>query len=287
VKGTTGTQASFLSLFDGDHEKVRALDEMVSKAFGFERPFLVTGQTYTRKVDARVASFLSSVCQSLAKFSNDLRLLAHLKEIEEPFEQSQVGSSAMPYKRNPMRAERIASIARFVMSLESSPVFTAAAQWFERTLDDSANKRLSVPQMFLGTDAALRIAINVTSGLVVYPAVIRRGIEEELPFIASENILMRAVRKGGDRQMLHEELRRLSQEAGTRVKQEGAKNDLIERIRNSGRFGLDDEELIGLLNPELYTGRSAEQVEEFIAAEVDPVIEKELECPVMRVELNV
>jgi adenylosuccinate lyase len=166
-------------------------------------------------------------------------------------------------------------------------VFTAAAQWFERTLDDSANKRLSVPQMFLGTDAALRIAINVTSGLVVYPAVIRRRIEEELPFIASENILMRAVRKGGDRQTLHEEIRRLSQEAGTRVKQEGAKNDLIERIRNSGRFGLDDEELIGLLNPELYTGRSAEQVEEFIAAEVDPVIEKELECPVMRVELNV
>ena len=287
VKGTTGTQASFLSLFDGDHTKVRALDERVSRAFGFERFFLVTGQTYTRKVDARVASCLSSVCQSLTKFSNDLRLLAHLKEIEEPFERSQVGSSAMPYKRNPMRAERIASIARFVMSLESSPAFTAAAQWFERTLDDSANKRLSIPQMFLGADAALRIAINVTSGLVVYPAVIRRRIEEELPFIASENILMRAVSAGGDRQTLHEELRKLSQEAGMRVKREGADNDLIERIRNSGRFGLDDGELSGLLNPELYIGRSAEQVEEFIAAEVDPILDAERECPKMAVELDV
>jgi len=287
VKGTTGTQASFLSLFDGDHGKVRELDEMVGRAFGFERPFLVTGQTYTRKVDARVGAFLSSVCQSLAKFSNDLRLLAHLKEIEEPFEKSQVGSSAMPYKRNPMRAERIASIARFVMSLESSPAFTAAAQWFERTLDDSANKRLSVPQMFLGADAALRIAINVTAGLVVYPAVIRRRIEEELPFIASENILMQAVRKGGDRQTLHEELRKLSLEAGTKVKREGADNDLIERIRSSGLFGLDDKELCGILNPELYIGRSAEQVEEFIAAEVDPILDAERGCPVISVELNV
>jgi adenylosuccinate lyase len=287
VKGTTGTQASFLDLFEGDHAKVRALDERVSRAFGFERPFLVTGQTYTRKVDSRVAACLSSVCQSLAKFSNDLRLLAHLREVEEPFEQSQVGSSAMPYKRNPMRAERIASIARFVMSLESSPANTAAAQWFERTLDDSANKRLSIPQMFLGTDGALRIAINVTSGLVVNPAVIERRIGEELPFIASENILMRAVKKGGDRQALHEELRKLSREAGARIRNEGAGNDLIERIRKSGLFGLDDGDLDGVLNPALYTGRAPEQVEEFLAVEVDPVLEKERDCPVMNVDLDV
>jgi adenylosuccinate lyase len=287
VKGTTGTQASFLSLFEGDHEKVRRLDDMVSRAFGFPNAFLVTGQTYTRKVDSRVAAFLSSVCQSLTKMSNDIRLLAHLKEVEEPFEKTQIGSSAMPYKRNPMRSERIASLARFVISLESSPAFTEATQWFERTLDDSANKRLSIPQMFLGTDAVLRIAINVTSGLVVYPAVIRRHIEEELPFIASEDILMRSVKKGGDRQELHEEIRRLAQEAGYRVKAEGANNDLLERIRKSGRFPLDETELREVMEPEKYVGRAPEQVEDFIAAEVNPVLEAEKDCPEIMVNLSV
>lgn len=287
VKGTTGTQASFLGLFEGDHEKVRALDEMVSRAFGFPDPLRIAGQTYTRKIDARVAAFLSSVAQSLTKMSNDIRLLAHLKEIEEPFETTQVGSSAMPYKRNPMRSERIASIARFVMSLESSPAFTGATQWFERTLDDSANKRLSIPQMFLGTDAILRIAVNVTSGLVVYPAVIRRRIDEELPFIASEDIMMRAVKQGGDRQELHEEIRRLAQEAGLRVKTEGAANDLLDRIRKSDKFPLTAADLRDVMTPERYIGRAPEQVDEFIAAEVDPVLDAEKECAEMTVSLSV
>lgn len=287
VKGTTGTQASFMELFDGDHEKVKKLDKMVSAAFGFDDVFRITGQTYTRKIDARIASLLSSICQSMAKMSNDIRLLAHLKEIEEPFEKSQVGSSAMPYKRNPMRSERIASIARFVMSLESSPAFTEAAQWLERTLDDSANKRLSIPQMFLGTDAVLSIAINVTSALVVYPSVIRKHIEEELPFIASENIMMEAVKKGGDRQELHEEIRRLAQEAGRRVKTEGAPNELLALIRESEKFDLDETDLSELMNPRLYIGRAPEQVDDFIAAEVDPVLEAEKECPDISVDLSV
>ena len=287
VKGTTGTQASFLELFDGDHEKVKKLDKMVSAACGFDDVFCITGQTYTRKIDARIASLLSSICQSMAKMSNDLRLLAHLKEIEEPFEKTQVGSSAMPYKRNPMRSERIASIARFVMSLESSPAFTEAAQWLERTLDDSANKRLSIPQMFLGADAVLSIAINVTSGLVVYPRVIGKHIEEELPFIASENILMEAVKKGGDRQELHEEIRRLAQEAGRRVKTEGASNELLALIRDSGKFDLDETDLSKLMEPRLYIGRAPEQVDDFIAAEVDPVLEAEKGCSDISVDLSV
>jgi adenylosuccinate lyase len=287
VKGTTGTQASFLSLFNGDHEKVKKLDEMVSRAFGFQNAFIITGQTYTRRVDSRVAAFLSGVCQSLAKMSNDLRLLAHLKEIEEPFEKSQVGSSAMPYKRNPMRSERIASLARFVQSLETSLSFTASSQWFERTLDDSANKRLSIPQMFLATDAVLRIANNISAGLVVYPAVIRRRIMEELPFIASENILMQAVKKGKDRQTLHEALRRMAQEAGWRVKTAGADNDLIRCIKESGLFDLESEELDSLLDPSLYVGRAPQQVDEFIAAEVDPILEEEMSCPEIVVELTV
>ncbi len=287
VKGTTGTQASFLSLFAGDHEKVRRLDEMVGAAFSFTGTFPVTGQTYTRKVDARTASFLSGVAQSLTKMSNDIRLLAHLKEIEEPFGTSQVGSSAMPYKRNPMRAERIASISRFVMSLESSPAFTEATQWFERTLDDSANKRLALPQMFLGVDAVLLIAINITSGLVVYPAVIRKRINDELPFIASENILMDAVKKGGDRQVLHEEIRRLAQEAGQRVKNEGAENQLLEMIGDSKIFNLDENDLSKLMDPKLYIGRSSEQVGEFIESEVDPLLKDEENCAGISVELNV
>lgn len=287
VKGTTGTQSSFLSLFEGDHEKVKKLDEMVSAAFGFQRRFMVTGQTYTRKIDFGAASLLSGICQSISKMSNDIRLLAHLKELEEPFESSQIGSSAMPYKRNPMRSERMNSIARFVISLESSPAFTAATQWFERTLDDSANKRLSIPQMFLGADSVLRIAQNVTSGLVVYPAVINKRIMQELPFIVSENILMEAVKKGGDRQALHEEIRTMSQEAARRVKMEGAENDLIERIRISNMFDLDEKELSALMGPSKYIGRAAEQVEEFIIAEVDPILEKEKESPREDVKLDV
>jgi len=272
VKGTTGTQASFLHLFDGDHEKVKRLDSMVANAFGFDATFAVTGQTYTRKTDSRTAAVLSGICQSASKFSCDLRLLAHLKEMEEPFESSQVGSSAMPYKRNPMRSERITSLARFVLSLESSPAFTAATQWFERTLDDSANKRLALPQMFLATDAVLRLMINVTSGLVVYPEVIRTHIDAELPFIATENILMEASRKGGDRQALHEEIRRLAQEAGNRIKREGAGNDLIERICDSDAFNLNRGEIAAIMRPELYIGRAPEQVTEFIEREVDPLL---------------
>ncbi|MFA6470969.1 MAG: adenylosuccinate lyase [Candidatus Latescibacterota bacterium] len=287
VKGTTGTQASFLSLFEGDHEKVRRLDEMVSRAFGFPNAFIITGQTYTRRLDSRIAAFLSGVCQSLSKMSNDLRLLAHLKEVEEPFEKSQVGSSAMPYKRNPMRSERIASLARFVQSLETSLSFTASSQWFERTLDDSANKRLSMPQMFLATDAVLRIAGNISAGLVVYPAVIRKRIMEELPFIASENILMQAVKKGGDRQILHEAIRSMAQEAGWKVKTEGAENDLIKRIRESDLFELDTKELDSFMDPALYVGRAPEQVDEFIASEVDPVLDKERSCPEIVVKLDV
>lgn len=287
VKGTTGTQASFCSLFENDYEKVRKLDEMVSSAFGFSKKFIITGQTYTRKMDFYVAAFLSGVCQSAAKMANDIRLLMHLKEIEEPFESSQVGSSAMPYKRNPMRSERINSIARFVISLESSPAMTQSAQWFERTLDDSANKRLSIPQMFLGTDAVLRVAINITSGFVVYPAVIRKHIDEELPFIASENIIMQAVKKGGDRQKLHEEIRKMSHEAAWKFKTEGTPYDIIERIKKSGSFNLDEKEINGIMEPSLYIGRAPMQVEEFITEEVDPILEKEKDSPGGDVRLNV
>jgi adenylosuccinate lyase len=287
VKGTTGTQASFLSLFDSDHEKVRMLDTIVANAFGFSSSYTVTGQTYTRKTDARVAALLSGIAQTLSKMAYDIRLLAHLKEIEEPFETSQVGSSAMPYKRNPMRAERIDSIARFIISLESSPALTAATQWFERSLDDSANKRLSLPQMFLAADAILRIAINVTGGLVVYPAVIGAHITQELPFIATENIIMQAVKSGGDRQTLHEEIRRMSQEAARRVKMEGAPNDLIDRIAASDIFDLSRADLDGILEPSQYTGRAAEQVDEFITEEVDPILAVERDVPGESVNLNV
>ena len=287
IKGATGTQASFLNLFDGDHEKVKKLDDMVSKAFGFNSKFIITGQTYSRKLDARVAFLLSGFCQSISKMANDIRLLSHLKEVEEPFETSQVGSSAMPYKRNPMRSERMNSIARFVMSLESSPAFTAATQWFERTLDDSANKRLSIPQMFLGTDAVLRIAINVTSGLVVYPAVIKKHINDELPFIASENIIMEEVKKGGDRQILHEKIRKMAHEVAQGVKSEGTENDLIKRIIESDFFHLNEKEMKNIMDPSLYIGRASEQVEEFIAAEVNPILEKEKKSPREDVKLDV
>jgi adenylosuccinate lyase len=272
VKGTTGTQASFLELFDGDHAKVKALEAKVTQRAGFSRALAVSGQTYTRKLDARVLSALSNIAQSLSKYSTDLRLLQHLKEVEEPFEKSQIGSSAMAYKRNPMRSERIGSLARFVESLHASVAFTASTQWFERTLDDSANKRLAVAQAFLACDAILIIAENVSSNLVVYPKVIERRLREELPFMLTENIMMDAVKRGGNRQDLHELIRVHSVEAARRVKQEGAANDLLERIAGDKAFDTDIEALTKMLDPALYTGRSAQQTEEFLAEQVAPAL---------------
>jgi adenylosuccinate lyase len=272
VKGTTGTQASFLELFDGDHDKVKRLEAEVTRRAGFKRCLAVSGQTYTRKLDTRVLYALSNLSQSLAKFSTDLRLLQHLKEVEEPFEKNQIGSSAMAYKRNPMRSERIGSLARFVEALGSSTAFTASTQWFERTLDDSANKRLSVPQAFLAIDAMLILAENIASGLVVYPKVIAQRVMSELPFMATENIMMAAVKRGGDRQDLHERIRVHSLEAARMVKQEGKPNDLIERIAGDASFGLSKEQLRGVLDAKLYIGRSPQQVEEFVKGEVEPVL---------------
>ncbi len=274
VKGTTGTQASFLELFDGDHAKVKALDEAVTKKAGFARSLGVSGQTYTRKLDSRVLSLLSNIAQSLSKFSTDLRLLQHLKEIEEPFEADQIGSSAMAYKRNPMRAERIGSLARFVISLENSVAFTASTQWFERTLDDSANKRLAIPQAFLAIDAMLILAENICKGLVVYPKMIEKHVMAELPFMATENIMMAGVKRGGDRQELHESIRRHSLEAAKRVKQEGLDNNLMELIAKDPAFGLDVKTLNAVLDPTKFTGRSPEITEEFLTWEVEPVLAK-------------
>jgi len=271
VKGTTGTQASFLELFDGDHEKVVALDEAVSRAMGFEKRYQ-TGQTYPRRVDARITAVLSGIAQSASKFAHDLRLLANLKEIEEPFGAKQIGSSAMAYKRNPMRAERITALARYVITSSQSPAFTAATQWFERTLDDSANKRIAIPESFLGVDAILLIMHNIASGLVVYPRMIERHIRAELPFMMTENILMEAVKRGGDRQALHEQIRVHSMEAGKVVKVEGGDNDLLDRIAADPDFGLDRAALDALADPSLYTGRAAQQVEELLTEEVDPLL---------------
>jgi adenylosuccinate lyase len=271
-KGTTGTQASFMSLFGNDHEKVRELDRRIARRMGFDKVYPVSGQTYSRKIDSRVLAVLSGIAQSAAKFSNDIRLLQHLKEVEEPFEKDQIGSSAMAYKRNPMRCERMASLARFVVVSSLDPALTASAQWLERTLDDSANKRLAVPEAFLATDAILNLYINVTGGLVVYPEVIRRHLADELPFMATENILMAAVMKGGDRQELHEKIRRHSQAAADRIKLEGAANDLLERIAADPAFALSAGELEGLLDARLYIGRSSEQVDEFLQDEVDPFL---------------
>ena len=272
VKGTTGTQASFLSLFDGSHEKVKALDKNVAKKMGFDSVFPVTGQTYTRKIDAQAAAILSGLAQSLHKFANDIRLLQHLKEIEEPFESGQVGSSAMAYKRNPMRSERLTALCRFLMSNALSPAMTAAEQWFERTLDDSANKRIAVPQSFLAADAALIIAANVCGGLVIYPKVIAKHIDEELPFMATENIIMEAVKRGGDRQELHERIRVHSMEAGKRVKADGRENDLLKRIAEDPVFGMTAEDLSKILDVKQFTGRAPEQVREFVEEYVDPII---------------
>jgi len=271
TKGTTGTQASYLKLFDGDHLKVEKLDTLVAEKMGFKSSFSVTGQTYSRKIDAKALGVLSGVAASLHKMTNDLRLLQSLKEIEEPFEKNQIGSSAMAYKRNPMRSERISSLAKYVMSLSSSPQMVAATQWFERTLDDSANKRLAIPEGFLAIDACLDIANNVTSGLVVYDKMIERHILAELPFMVTENIIMEAVKKGGDRQALHESIRVHSMAAGAKVKIEGLENDLLDRIVSDPIFNLSTEEVEALLDPADYIGRCPEQVDYFISEFITPI----------------
>ncbi|NME36043.1 MULTISPECIES: adenylosuccinate lyase [Fusobacterium] len=273
-KGTTGTQASFLELFDGDHEKVKKIDPMIAEKMGFKKCFAVSGQTYPRKLDSQILNVLSQIAQSAFKFSNDIRLLQHLKEIEEPFEKNQIGSSAMAYKRNPMRSERIGSLARYVIADSINPAITASTQWFERTLDDSANKRLSVPEAFLCVDAILSLYRNVVDGLVVYPKVIEQHLNNELPFMATENIMMDAVKKGGDRQELHEKIRSHSMEAGRMVKAEGKPNDLLERIANDKSFGLTLEELQSIMDAKNFVGRAPEQAKEFVENIVNPILEK-------------
>ena len=274
-KGTTGTQASFLELFEGDHEKCRELERKIAAEMGFDGVVPVSGQTYSRKMDYYVVSTLSGIAQSASKFATDMRLLCHLKEVEEPFEKNQIGSSAMPYKRNPMRCERICALARYVMADTVNPAVTASSQWFERTLDDSANKRLSVPEAFLAVDAILNIYANVAGGLVVHEKVIEKHVLEELPFMASENILMDAVKRGGNRQELHERIRVLSQEAGANVKDRGLSNNLIDLIAADPAFAmLSREELTAHLEPARYIGRCPEQVEEFLTNDVNPVLEK-------------
>ena len=273
VKGTTGTQASFLELFDNDADKVDQLDALVTERMGFDRVFGVTGQTYPRKVDAQVGSVLAGIAQSAHKFSNDIRLLQQLKEVEEPFGSAQVGSSAMPYKQNPMRSERIASLARYVMTTAQSPYFTAATQWFERTLDDSANKRISVPEMFLAVDAILVLAHNVSKGLQVHEKMARKRLMEELPFMASETILMEAVKLGGDRQDLHERIRGHALLAGARVKDDGLDNDLIERIAADDAFGLAADDLHAMLDPARFVGRAPPQGVKFLDRDVQPILD--------------
>ena len=273
-KGTTGTQASFLELFEGDHEKVLELDRKIAREMGFQKVTPVSGQTYSRKVDAAILATLSGIAQSAHKFGTDLRLLCHLKEVEEPFEANQVGSSAMPYKRNPMRSERICALARYVIADAINPAMTAATQWFERTLDDSANKRIAVSEAFLAVDAILNLYENVAANLVVHPKVIEKRIMEELPFMATENILMAAVKRGGDRQELHERIRMHSIEAGRQVKEFGKENDLLGRIAGDETFGLTMEEIEAHLNPSDYIGRSPQQVDEYLAQYIQPALDK-------------
>jgi len=273
-KGTTGTQASFLELFEGDHEKVKELEAKIAKEMGFDAVVPVSGQTYSRKMDYNVVSTLAGIAQSASKFATDMRLLCHLKEVEEPFEKNQIGSSAMPYKRNPMRCERICSLARYVIVDVGNPAVTTATQWFERTLDDSANKRISIPEAFLAVDAILNIMENVASGLIVHPKVIEKHVLEELPFMASENIMMDAVKRGGDRQELHERIRVLSQEAGRNVKDLGLSNNLIDLIAADPAFGMTKEELSAHMEPSAYIGRCPQQVEEFLKECVAPVLER-------------
>ena len=286
-KGTTGTQASFLELFDGDHEKCKKLDRLIAEKMGFPGCYAVSGQTYSRKVDSQMLQTLSGIAQSAAKFSNDIRLLQHLKEVEEPFEKHQIGSSAMAYKRNPMRSERIASLCRYVMVDALNPAITAATQWFERTLDDSANKRISVPEAFLAVDAILNLYLNVADGLVVYPKVIEQRLRRELPFMATENIMMDAVKRGGDRQELHERIRVHSMEASRVVKAEGGENDLLQRIAADPAFGVTLEELERLIVPEKYVGRAPEQTADFLAEEVQPVLDRYANLKGITAEINV
>jgi len=286
-KGTTGTQASFLELFDGDTEKVKKADMMIAKKMGFDAVFPVSGQTYSRKLDFQVLSILSSIAQSAYKFANDIRLLQHLKEIEEPFEKNQIGSSAMAYKRNPMRTERICSLARYVIADAINPAVTAATQWFERTLDDSANRRISIPEAFLAVDAILSIYLNVSGGLVVYDKVITSRIMSELPFMATENIMMQAVKKNGDRQELHERIRVHSMAAAKVVKEEGKANDLLERIADDELFNLDKDELSTLLNPKDYIGMAPEQTVDFLKNCVKPILDKYKNEIGFKAEINV
>ncbi|PAB60894.1 adenylosuccinate lyase [Anaeromicrobium sediminis] len=287
VKGTTGTQASYLNLFNNDHKKVESLDKSVAKKMGFDRVFPVTGQTYSRKLDYKVLSVLSGIAQSVHKMTNDIRLLQHLKEVEEPFEKKQIGSSAMAYKRNPMRSERVASLARYVMSSLGNTAMTSSTQWFERTLDDSANRRISIPQSFLATDAILKICINISQGMVVNDKVIMKHIMEELPFMTTENIIMESVKRGGDRQELHEKIREYSMEAAKEVKQKGNKNNLLEMIANDEEFGLSKKDIDKLMDPKLYIGRSKDQVEEFIKTDVSPIIEENKGALGIKVTLEV
>ena len=286
-KGTTGTQASFLELFEGDHEKIKRLDQMIADKMGFVSCYAVSGQTYSRKVDTRVVNVLAGIAASAHKFSNDIRLLQHLKEVEEPFEKNQIGSSAMAYKRNPMRSERIASLARYVMVDAVNPSVTSATQWFERTLDDSANKRLSIPEAFLAVDGILDLYLNVVDGLVVYEKVIEKHLMAELPFMATENIMMDAVKAGGDRQELHEKIRTLSMEAGRNVKERGLENNLLELIAADAAFNLSLGDLKKAMEPAKYTGRAKEQTEEFIAEVIMPVLDENKDLLGMTAEITV
>jgi adenylosuccinate lyase len=273
-KGTTGTQASFLALFDGDHDRVKKLERLVAEKIGYHEVIPVSGQTYSRKQDSRILNALSAVAQSAYKFSNDMRLLANLKELEEPFEKNQIGSSAMAYKRNPMRSERISSLARYVIVSSLNPAITASTQWLERTLDDSANRRISIPEAFLAVDSILNIYQNIADGIVVYPKVIEKHVMEELPFMATENILMAAVKRGGDRQELHERIRQHSMAAASRVKNDGLPNDLIDRISEDPAFGLSLEDVKGILKPSNFVGRSPQQVDEFLEEIVHPLLKE-------------
>lgn len=286
-KGTTGTQASFLELFEGNHEVIRQIDQKIAQKMGFESCFPVSGQTYSRKIDSRVLNVLSGIAQSAHKFSNDIRLLQHLKEIEEPFEKNQIGSSAMAYKRNPMRSERIASLANYVIADSINPAITAATQWFERTLDDSANKRISVPEAFLAVDGILDLYMNIVDGLVVYPKVIESRLMKELPFMATENIMMDAVKAGGDRQELHERIRVHSMAAGKVVKEEGKENDLLERIANDPAFNMTMEQLTAIMDPKNFVGRAPEQTEEFLDEVIAPILEANKDVLGMKAEINV
>ena len=288
VKGTTGTQASFVSLFEGNTDKIKELDKIVCEKMGYKESYKVSGQTYTRKLDSQVLNVLAGIAQSMHKMTNDIRLLQSLKELEEPFEKKQIGSSAMAYKRNPMRSERIASLSKFIISESISPALVEATQWLERSLDDSANKRLAVPQAFMAADAILEIGINVTDGLVVYENMIRKHIDEELPFMATENILMEAVKRGGDRQELHEVIRELSMKAAYRVKHEGLNNNLIDLIIEHEAFNMiSKEEILSILDPINFVGRAPEQVIEFVEEYLEPAIDEYKDCIGLKVDLRV